>query len=266
MRTVDSGIVVRVSLIRVVFGMIDAVVVFPFTNTLMGLSYVLIPSGGNGRSSKVRLRFVSREVLGAPPLTMIRIKGRILHVTTLTEHGFSVTSDSLVGGRVGRFSRMGRARGVVGCLGRGVAPILIGVGSLSLDCGSTGCVNQLFRIVGSVRHVNSRTAGLRRTTLSHMGRGVRLSRRNRGRLGAVRDAIVSLVSNSMSTFSRRGLDMRATRELGSLRTRISGVRRAFRRTRVSELGDRRYAAHTKVLFVGAVASFRHITSRTVGVT
>lgn len=145
----DAGF--QVSAVHIVFKVVSAAVLLPFTKGVVKLTYILIPK--QKHEDACRLEFIDVNLIGSPSVTMLQIRNEVERMSALVRTNIELSMNALLKGAPLQQKQIEENETVIDYLTDAISDFLVKLNVQEMSNANSQYVNHVFQALGDLERI-----------------------------------------------------------------------------------------------------------------
>ena len=150
--------VVQVAACHIIFKVVTALVLLPFTNAIVQLSYRVIPK--QSHEGERRFLFIDRNLDASPSVMILQIQKEIKRMAGLVRENFVMACEGLLRDDLTNAARVRDEESVINFLNHGITDYLVKVNALEMQSESSEHIGKLFHVINDLERIGDHALNL----------------------------------------------------------------------------------------------------------
>ncbi len=150
--------VVQVAACHIIFKVVTALVLLPFTNAIVQLSYRVIPK--QSHEGERRFLFIDRNLAASPSVMILQIQKEIKRMAGLVRENFVMACEGLLRDDLTNAARVRDEESVINFLNHGITDYLVKVNALEMQSESSEHIGKLFHVINDLERIGDHALNL----------------------------------------------------------------------------------------------------------
>lgn len=150
--------VVQVAACHIIFKVVTALVLLPFTNAIVRLSYRVIPK--QSHEGERRFLFIDRNLAASPSVMILQIQKEIKRMAGLVRENFVMACEGLLRDDLTNAARVRDEESVINFLNHGITDYLVKVNALEMQSESSEHIGKLFHVINDLERIGDHALNL----------------------------------------------------------------------------------------------------------
>ena len=201
--SMTSSAVVQVSICHIIFKVVTAFVLLPFTNAIVRLSYRFIPK--KAHESERRLLYIDQNLVGSPSVTLRQIQKEVERMGRLVRENFVMAAEGLISNDLSNAYRVKEQEELVNFLNHSITDYMIKVNAYELPDDTSNYIGRLFHVINDLERISDHALNLVQKTESFVDKGLIYSDGARDEIETIYEKNLLLFDRALGAFLRHQL-------------------------------------------------------------
>lgn len=219
--SMTSSAVVQVSICHIIFKVVTAFVLLPFTNAIVRLSYRFIPK--KAHESERRLLYIDQNLVGSPSVTLRQIQKEVERMGRLVRENFVMAAEGLISNDLSNAYRVKEQEELVNFLNHSITDYMIKVNAYELPDDTSNYIGRLFHVINDLERISDHALNLVQKTESFVDKGLIYSDGARDEIETIYEKNLLLFDRALGAFLRHQLTDSEQVELHGMEDEIDAL-------------------------------------------
>ena len=213
--------VMQVSLCHIIFKVVTAFILLPFTKAIVKLSYRFVPK--QEHESERRLLYIDTSMVGTPSVTIRQIQKEVERMGRLVRENFVLAAEGLMDNDLTNAARVKEQEEVVNFLNHAITDYMIMVNAHELPDDASNYIGRLFHVVSDLERISDHALNLVEKTEAFVDKELIYSDSARQEIEHIYETNLLLFDRALGAFLRHRLSDEEKDELHDLEDEIDAL-------------------------------------------
>ncbi len=201
--SITSVPMVQVSLCHIIFKVVTAVVLLPFTNTIVKLSYIFVPK--KVHEDERRLLYIDKNLATSPNVMAAQVQKEVERMGQIARANFVRAAEGLLKNDVSQASFIRDQEDLIDYLKHSITEFLVQATRQELPAPVSLYVSRIFHVVSDIERIGDHSLNLLERTEMFVDRGLLYSAKAIDEIEAIYETDLYLFDRSIGAFRRQSL-------------------------------------------------------------
>ncbi len=195
----------QVSVVHIIFKVVSAAVLLPFTNQVVKLTYLLVPR--QKHEDACRLEYIDVHLAGSPSVTMLQIRNEVERMAGLVRRNIDLAMESLLSGKTADAKTIEENEGVIDYLTDAISDYLVKLNVQEMSARDSQYVNRVFHTLSDLERIGDYAENLLHQTERRDEKGILYSDSAMEELGRIYADASQLFDQAVAGFYRQDVHL-----------------------------------------------------------
>lgn len=195
----------QVSVVHIIFKVVSAAVLLPFTNQVVKLTYLLVPR--QKHEDACRLEYIDVHLAGSPSVTMLQIRNEVERMAGLVRRNIDLAMESLLSGKTADTKTIEENEGVIDYLTDAISDYLVKLNVQEMSARDSQYVNRVFHTLSDLERIGDYAENLLHQTERRDEKGILYSDSAMEELGRIYADASQLFDQAVAGFYRQDVHL-----------------------------------------------------------
>ena len=190
--------VVQVAACHIIFKIVTAVVLLPFTNAIVRLSYRFIPK--QKHEGERRFLYIDQNLNTSPGVMILQLQKEVKRMAELVRENFVLAAEGLLADNLDAAPRVRDQEELINYLNHAITDYMVKVNALELPDEASEYIGRLFHVINDLERVGDHALNLVQRTESCVEKGLLYSEPARKEITDIYESSLLLFDCAMGAF------------------------------------------------------------------
>ena len=190
--------VVQVAACHIIFKIVTAVVLLPFTNAIVRLSYRFIPK--QKHEGERRFLYIDQNLNTSPGVMILQLQKEVKRMAELVRENFVLAAEGLLADNLDAAPRVRDQEELINYLNHAITDYMVKVNALELPDEASEYIGRLFHVINDLERVGDHALNLVQRTESCVEKGLLYSEAARKEITDIYESSLLLFDCAMGAF------------------------------------------------------------------
>lgn len=251
-----SNTVVQISMFHITFKLVTALVLLPFVQWLVNISYRVIPK--KVHENAYRFTYIDSKQIDAPSATIRQLYKESERMGGMVRENLVLAAEGMLNNDVSQAEKIRETENVINFLNHGITDYLVQFSGHSLPAHVPQLVGNMFHLVGDLERIGDHAINLLEKTEQCLEKNLIYSEEARQELKAMYEADLLLFDRAFSGFLCHNLTEQDALELHHIEDSVDNMKRNYENNHIKRLSNKQCATEPGIIFVEALHDFEKI--------
>ncbi|MCQ4794402.1 Na/Pi cotransporter family protein [Anaerofustis stercorihominis] len=248
--------VAQVAMIHIIFKLVTAVVLLPFTNTIVNLSYKIIPD--REHSSNLRFYYLDPQIVTNSASLLVQIISEIKRMADISKDSLFIAGNDFIYSKSTDREHIKENEELVNWLSEHLTEFFIKINSMELQGKDSEHLSRIFYVINDIKRINDHAVNLMEKSEEAVKKEVRFSDNARKELKALLDNDLELLDKAVESFTNQEISEDEQVELYSIEEEIDKLTLKAQENHVLRLREGRCGVSTGMLYIQSLTDFERV--------
>lgn len=218
---ITSVPMVQVSICHIVFKVVTAFVLLPFTNAIVRLSYRFVPK--KAHEDERRLLFIDKNLATAPSAAVVQIQKEVERMGRVARNNFVRAAEGLLKNDVSQADLIRDQEDLIDYLKHGITEFLVKVTGREMPETVSRYISKIFHVVSDIERIGDHSLNLLERTEMFVDRGLLYSPKAIKEIEHIYETDLYLFDRAIGAFLRQSLAEGEEQELHDLEESVDAL-------------------------------------------
>lgn len=251
-----SNTVVQISMFHITFKLVTALVLLPFVQWLVNISYRVIPK--KVHENAYRFTYIDSKQIDAPSATIRQLYKESERMGGMVRENLVLAAEGMLNNDVSQAEKIRETENVINFLNHGITDYLVQFSGHSLPAHVPQLVGNMFHLVGDLERIGDHAINLLEKTEQCLEKNLIYSEEARQELKAMYEADLLLFDRAFSGFLCHNLTEQDALELHHIEDSVDNMKHNYENNHIKRLSNKQCATEPGIIFVEALHDFEKI--------
>ena len=248
--------VVQVSICHIIFKVVTAFVLLPFTNAIVRLSDRFVPK--KEHENERRLLFIDTHLAGAPQVTLLQVRKEVERMGKLVRDNFILAAEGLISNDISRADRIREQEELINFLNHSITDYLITINAGELSDDASEYIGRMFHVINDLERIGDHALNLLEKTELFVDKGLIYSDSAKEEIQTIYERNLLLYDRAFGAFLRNDLTEEEEKELHALEDSIDKLTLQSQDNHVDRLRAKQCHTEPGIVFAKALHDLERI--------
>lgn len=249
--------VVQISIMHILFKVINTVVLLPFSDWLVKLSCKIIPEK-EGAENALTLEYLDDHILTTPPIAVLQAGRETLRMASLARNNLSIAANMLLKCDLKNFDEVMKTEELINFLNHKITHYLVKINALEISREDAKYIGRLFHVVNDIERIGDHAQNLAEAAMSESEEKIVLSETAKGELKLMLETVLKLLDESIATFESQQLDITKAQYITELEDETDALKDAYQMSHIERLNNGECEMRAGMLFLNTLIDFERV--------
>ena len=249
--------VVQISIMHILFKVVNTIVLLPFSDWLVKLSCKIIPEK-QGEETELTLEYLDDHILTAPPIAVAQAGKETLRMAMLARNNLSVAGNALLKNDIRNVPSIMQTEELINFLNHKITHYLVKINALEISRDDAKYIGRLFHVVNDIERIGDHAQNLAEAAQSQYDEKIVLSETAKKELRHMLDTVLELLDKSIESFDQQKLSVPLARQITELESETDALKDAYQMSHIERLNNGECDIRAGMLFVNTLVDFERV--------
>lgn len=251
-----SNAVVQISMYHITFKLVTAIILLPFVQKLVDISYFAIPKVVH--ESAYRFTYIDPKQIVAPSVTMRQLYKEAERMAGLVRQNFILAAEGMLNNDISHADEIRERENVINFLNHGIIDYLVQFSGNKLPAHMPQLVANMFHLIGDLERVGDHAINILEKTEKCVQKNLMYSEDARAELEEIYETDLLLFDRSFSAFLCHSMTEEDAMELHNIEDQIDTLTRDSEAKHISRLRAKQCTTESGIIFAEALHDYERI--------
>lgn len=246
----------QVSAYHIIFKVVTALVLLPFTNAIVKLSYAVVPKQAHEETH--RLMYIDRNLAGTPSVAQRQLDKEVERMALLVRDNFILATKAFVNGTLADSKQIEEQEDVVNYLKRAITDYMMEAFAHEMDKTASGHIGQMFHVVADLERMGDHAYNLLQRTEQMLEKSLVCSEGAKEELTVISDNCLVLMDQAIDMFLRGKYPLLKDPQPLDIEDKIDVLAKQAQDNHVQRLVRGECTTQTGVIYTKALHDFERV--------
>lgn len=236
----------QVSVVHIVFKVVSAAVLLPFTGGVVKLTYVLIPK--QKHEDACRLEFIDVNLIGSPSVTMLQIRNEVERMSELVRTNIDLSMNALLKGQPLQEKQIEQNETVIDYLTDAISDFLVKLNVQEMSNQNAQYVNHVFQALGDLERIGDYAEQLQNQAERQREKNIVYSKKAMQELNEIYTDASQLFEWSVSAFYQQNMSLDELKRMAKLQRQIRKLTNQSKTNHMERLRENECSVEAGIIF------------------
>lgn len=248
--------VVQVAACHIVFKLVTALALLPFTGAIVKLSYRFVPK--QAHENERRLLYIDSHIISANRITLLQIQKEVERMGLLARENLVMAAEGLMSNDITDARHIREQEEVLNYLNHSITDYLVKVNQLEMPDEASQYIGNIFHVINDLERIGDHALNLLEKTELFVDKGLIYSESARREIRTIYERDLLLFDRAMGAFLRHQLLPEEERELHDLESGIDALTLQCQDNHIARLRAKECHTEPGIVFVKALHDFERV--------
>lgn len=249
--------VVQISIMHILFKVINTVVLLPFSDWLVKLSCKIVPEK-DGVQNELALEYLDDHILTTPPIAVLQAGRETLRMASLARNNLSIAANMLLKSDLKNFDEVMRTEELINFLNHKITHYLVKINALEISREDAKYIGRLFHVVNDIERIGDHAQNIAEAAENEIEEKIVLSDTAKRELLQMLGAVLKLLDEAIVTFEAQQLDVTKAKKIERLEEEIDSLKDAYQMSHIERLNNGECGVKAGMLFINTLTDFERV--------
>lgn len=253
----------QVSVIHIIFKSVSALLLLPFTNTVVKLTYRLIPK--KTHEDSCRLQYIDVNLAGAPSVTLLQIRNEVNRMTQLVRTNILLAMDGVLAGKPADEQPIEENEQVIDYLTDSISDFLVKFNVQEISAQDAAYVTHVYQALTDLERIGDYAESLLHQTQRKLDQNMVYSESARQELTEIYDKALMLFDSAVQKFYNQDISPEELQTLTLVQKEIRSLTKQSRRNHMERMRSGECSAEAGIVFGEMLNSLNRIGGHSINI-
>lgn len=254
----------QIAISHIVFNIVSTVIMFPFANILVKLSFLLVP-GKDDSESEMHCKFIDDRLLNTPPFAVMQVSKEVARMAKLARDNFETSAHALINRSNKDLDKVMENEDVINYLNHHITSYLVKLNALDITDSDSDYIARVFHAINDIERVGDHAINLAEAAQHNIGEGLKFSDPAREELNQLCGSVVTLLERSMAAFDNQSLSDNEAKELSDLEEHIDDLTLECQDSHIFRLNRKECNTEAGMLYLNTITDFERVGDHAINI-
>lgn len=255
--------VVQVSICHIIFKVVTALVLLPFTKQIVELSYKVFPK--KEEKQQFALRYIDENLISDPLVATRQVGMEVRRMVALVRDNFVMANEGMLYSEVKDSELITKNEDEINFLNKKITEFLIRVGQLESSYEMQKQSMNYFRILIELERIGDHAMGLLEKTQTALDKNLIYSEQAKEEINVIYHTVLDLFDRSIECFYGEGISREELKVLHHLENKVDILARRSQDNHVIRLRRQQCSIETGILFDEVLRDLERVSDRSYNI-
>ena len=254
--SLSSNAMVQVSICHIIFKVVTAFVLLPFTKAIVRLSYRFVPK--KAHESERRLLYIDTNLATAPSTTLLQVQKEVERMGRLARNNFVMAAEGLIENDLSKAQLVKEQEELINYLNHAITDFLVKFNAMELPDEASEYVGRIFHVINDLERIGDHALNLVEKTALFVDKGLVYSSAAKAEIQEIYDKNLLLLDRAMGAFLRHNLTDEEAREFHALEENIDALTLQSQDNHIARLRAKECHTEPGIVFAKALHDLERV--------
>ena len=254
----------QIAISHIVFNIVSTVIMFPFANVLVKLSFLLVP-GKDDSESEMHCKFIDDRLLNTPPFAVMQVSKEVARMAKLARENFETSAHALINRSDKDLDKVMENEEIINYLNHHITSYLVKLNALDITDSDSDYIARVFHAINDIERVGDHAINLAEAAQHNIGEGLKFSDPAREELNQLCGSVVTLLERSMAAFDNQSLSDNEAKELSDLEEHIDDLTLECQDSHIFRLNRKECNTEAGMLYLNTITDFERVGDHAINI-
>ncbi|MCR4563042.1 MAG: Na/Pi cotransporter family protein [Clostridiales bacterium] len=256
-KSITDSQVVQISIMHILFKVVNTVVLLPFSNWLVKISCKLIPEK-EGEETELTLEYLDDHILTTPPIAVLQAGRETLRMAFLARNNLSIAANMLLKNDLKNFDEVMRTEELINFLNHQITHYLVKINALEISREDAKYIGRLFHVVNDIERIGDHAQNIAEAAANENEEKIILSETAKSEMRNMLETVLKLLDESIASFEAQELDITKARYIEQLEDETDALKDAYQMSHIERLNNGECGMRAGMLFINTLTDFERV--------
>jgi phosphate:Na+ symporter len=256
-KSITDNQVVQISIMHIVFKVINTIVLLPFSNWLVNISCKIIREK-QGDETELTLEYLDDHILTTPPIAVLQAGRETLRMAFLARNNLSIAANMLLKNDPKNFEEVMRTEELINFLNHQITHYLVKINALEISREDAKYIGRLFHVVNDIERIGDHAQNIAEAAANENEEKIILSETAKSEMRNMLETVLKLLDESIASFEAQELDITKARYIEQLEDETDALKDAYQMSHIERLNNGECGMQAGMLFINTLTDFERV--------
>ncbi|MBO4338819.1 MAG: Na/Pi cotransporter family protein [Clostridia bacterium] len=256
-KSITDSQVVQISIMHILFKVVNTVVLLPFSNWLVKISCKLIPEK-EGEETELTLEYLDDHILTTPPIAVLQAGRETLRMAFLARNNLSVAANMLLKNDPKNFDEVMRTEELINFLNHQITHYLVKINALEISREDAKYIGRLFHVVNDIERIGDHAQNIAEAAMNEYEEKINLTDTAKAEMRHMLETVLKLLDESIASFELQELDITKAKFIEQLEDETDALKDAYQMSHIERLNNGECGMQAGMLFINTLTDFERV--------
>jgi len=256
-KSITDNQVVQISIMHILFKVINTVVLLPFSDWLVKLSCKIVRDKDDGENT-LTLEYLDDHILTTPPIAVLQAGRETLRMASLARNNLMVASKMLLNNDIGKFDEVMQTEELINFLNHKITHYLVKINALEISREDAKYIGRLFHVVNDIERIGDHAQNIAEAAVSEHDEEIVLTNQAKKEMKNMIDTVFRLLDEAIATFDMQELDIEKAKEITALEDETDSLKDAYQMSHIERLNNGECEMRAGMLFINTLIDLERV--------
>jgi len=256
-KSITDNQVVQISIMHILFKVINTIVLLPFSNWLVKISCKIIREK-QGDETELTLEYLDDHILTTPPIAVLQAGRETLRMAFLARNNLSVAANMLLKNDPKNFDEVMRTEELINFLNHQITHYLVKINALEISREDAKYIGRLFHVVNDIERIGDHAQNIAEAAMNEYEEKIILTDTAKAEMRHMLETVLKLLDESIATFEAQELDIPKAKYIEQLEDETDALKDAYQMSHIERLNNGECGMQAGMLFVNTLIDFERV--------
>jgi phosphate:Na+ symporter len=249
--------VVQISIMHILFKLVNTLVLLPFSNLLVKLSCKIIPEKEGGEN-ELTLEYLDDHILTTPPIAVAQAGKETMRMAMLARNNLSLAGSALINNDLKNVESIMQTEELINFLNHQITRYLVKINALEISREDAKYIGRLFHVVNDIERIGDHAQNIAEAAMSETNDNLVLTETAKNELKNMLDTVLRLLDKSVAIFEQQKLDIETAKKIEALEDETDALKDAYQMSHIERLNNGECEMRAGMLFINTLVDFERV--------
>lgn len=249
--------VVQISIMHILFKLVNTLVLLPFSNYLVKLACKIVPEK-EGAPNELTLEYLDDHILTTPPIAVLQAGRETLRMANLARNNLSIAANMLLKNDLKNFDEVMQTEELINFLNHKITHYLVKINALEISREDAKYIGRLFHVVNDIERIGDHAQNIAEAAQSEYDEKIVLTETAKGEMKHMLETVLNLLDESIASFEAQELDVSKAKQIEALEDETDALKDAYQMSHIERLNNGECEMQAGMLFINTLIDFERV--------
>ena len=256
-KAITSNQVLQISIMHILFKVVNTLVLLPFSDFLVRLSCKIVPEK-EGMENALTLEYLDDHILATPPIAVLQAGRETLRMAHLARNNLSIAANMLIKNDTKNFDEVMQTEELINFLNHQITHYLVKINALEISREDAKYIGRLFHVVNDIERIGDHAQNIAEAAMNEYEEKIILTDTAKAEMRHMLETVLSLLDESIASFELQELSIDKAKQIEALEDETDALKDAYQMSHIERLNNGECEMHAGMLFINTLTDFERV--------
>ncbi len=245
------------------FKISQVIILLPFTNGIVKLTYLAVPGEEAAKDQEVELLFIGDKAMFSPATAVVEGIKELEHMASLVYENLNRGLDALIEQDESKIEKVYEVEKQIDQMNRAITDYLVSIGQMALPIDDRRSISGLFHVINDIERIGNQAKNLADEAAERMEEQIVLSDECYAELHQMREKVNLIMEYSVDAFAHG--EREHMQDILDLEDEIDEMERTFQKNHVERLSRNECTAAAGLVFSDVLSGLERVADHATNI-